>query len=73
MERNRKRKVALSIKEVKQAAQSVHESNRQLHHDLTTRGSKLVRRQMDSWSTESQSSRSKTCVDNKFSNKLPEK
>ncbi|KAE8650673.1 CDT1-like protein a, chloroplastic [Cucumis sativus] len=72
VERNRKRKVALSIKEVKQAAQSVHESNRQLHHDLTTRGSKLVRRQMDSWSNESQSSRSKTCVDNK-SNKLPEK
>ncbi|XP_008447443.2 CDT1-like protein a, chloroplastic [Cucumis melo] len=71
-ERTRKRKVALSIKEVKRAAQSVNESNRQLPHDLTTKGSKLVRRQMDSSSNESLSSRSKTRVDKK-SNKLPEK
>ena len=75
-ERTRKRKkVALSIKEVERAAQSVHEFNSQLlPHDLTTEGSKVVRRRMDSRSNESQSSSSNsTCVDNKFSNKLPEK
>uniref|UniRef100_A0A0A0LD77 Uncharacterized protein n=2 Tax=Cucumis sativus TaxID=3659 RepID=A0A0A0LD77_CUCSA len=75
-ERTRKRKkVALSIEEVERAAQSVHESNSQLlPHDLTTEGSKVVRRRMDSRSNESQSSSSdSTCVDNKYSNKLPEK
>ncbi|KAL0560332.1 hypothetical protein IC582_000733 [Cucumis melo] len=64
--RSRNRKVALSIKEVKQAAKSVRESNRQLPLDLATEERKSVRRQIDSWSNESQS------VENK-SRKLPEK
>ena len=69
--RTRSRKVALSIKEVRRAAESVRESNRQLPRDLTTEGSKSVRRQIDSWSNESPSSRFKTSVDK--SKKLPEK
>lgn len=64
--RTRNRKVALSIKEVRRAA-----SNRQPSRDLTSEGSKSVRRQIDSWQNESQSSRSKISVDK--SKKLPEK
>ncbi|CAK9323533.1 unnamed protein product [Citrullus colocynthis] len=64
--RTRNRKVALSIKEVRRAA-----SNRRPPRDLTTEGSKSVRRQIDSWQNESQSSRSKIPVDK--SKKLPEK
>ncbi|XP_022963958.1 CDT1-like protein b [Cucurbita moschata] len=69
--RTRSRKVALSIKEVRRAAESVRESNRQLPRDLTTEGSKSVRRQIDSWSNECPSSRFKTSVDK--SKKLTEK
>ncbi|TYK24234.1 CDT1-like protein b [Cucumis melo var. makuwa] len=64
--RTRNRKVALSIKEVKRAALSVTQSNRQLPLHLAIEESKSVRRQIDLWSNESQS------VDNK-SKKFPEK
>ncbi|XP_038887484.1 CDT1-like protein b [Benincasa hispida] len=69
--RTRNRRVALSIKEVRRAARGVGESNRQPSRDLSTEGSKSVRRQIDSWQNESQSTRSKTPVDK--SRKLPEK
>lgn len=70
--RTRNRKVALSIKEVRQAAESVRGSSRQQQpRDRTTEGSKSVRRQIDSWQNGSPSSRSKATVDK--SKILPEK
>lgn len=68
--RTRNRKVALSIKEVRKAAESVRESNKQQPPDRTGMR-KSVRRQIDSWPDATPANRSKSAIDKPM--EIPEK